>query len=400
MNRENGLVPTPANVEAALGHSPLRVIQVDSVESLQAALVQADGNPIVPWGGGAGQLSGGPCTSAPVVIDLRPFAGIIEHDIEDMTISVKPGTRLIDLQAHLAEHNQFLPVDPSYPVVTTIGGMVAAAASGYLATGYGTVRDLLIGLEAIDTSGNMIHGGGRVVKNVTGYDLPKLMTGSNGQLAILTKLTFRVMPRPEARASVVATGLATALIGWMIDLRPPMDPVSAVILCRPDESTDYGTLSFHGATEAVTAAAFGAAASIRPDVTAQAYEGEYLPDPIEGNLVIRIQTLPSTTAAVISDIRETILSAKGTITVLPISGRIGISWSDLPGDASILVSSVVECCTRLGASWFLDEAPVSLRAEHWCGPRAADSVSKLNAGIRGAFDPDGQLNAGRFGSGN
>jgi hypothetical protein len=400
MNRENGLVPTPANVEAALGHSPLRVIQVDSVESLQAALVQADGNPIVPWGGGAGQLSGGACTSAPVVIDLRPFAGIIEHDIEDMTISVKPGTRLIDLQAHLAEHNQFLPVDPSYPVVTTIGGMVAAAASGYLATGYGTVRDLLIGLEAIDTSGNMIHGGGRVVKNVTGYDLPKLMTGSNGQLAILTKLTFRVMPRPEARASVVATGLATALIGWMIDLRPPMDPVSAVILCRPDESTDYGTLSFHGATEAVTAAAFGAAASIRPDVTAQAYEGEYLPDPIEGNLVIRIQTLPSTTAAVISDIRETILSAKGTITVLPISGRIGISWSDLPGDASILVSSVVECCTRLGASWFLDEAPVSLRAEHWCGPRAADSVSKLNAGIRGAFDPDGQLNAGRFGSGN
>ena len=400
MNRENGLVPTPTNVEAALGHAPIRVIQVDSVESLQAALVQADGNPIVPWGGGAGQLSGGPCTDAPVVIDLRPFAGIIEHDIEDMTISVKPGTRLIDLQAHLAEHNQFLPVDPSYPVVTTIGGMVAAAASGYLATGYGTVRDLLIGLEAIDTSGNLIHGGGRVVKNVTGYDLPKLMTGSNGQLAILTKLTFRVMPRPEARASVVATGLASALIGWMIDLRPPMDPVSAVILCRPDEATDYGTLSFHGATEAVAAAAFGAAASIRPDVTAQAYEGEYLPDPIEGNLVIRIQTLPSTTAAVVSDIREAILSAKGTITVLPLSGRIGISWSDFPEDASILVSSVVECCTRHGASWFIDEAPVSLRAENWCGPRITDSESKLNAGIRGAFDPDGKLNAGRFGSGN
>lgn len=186
----------------------------------------------------------------------------------------------------------------------------------------------------------------------------------------------------------------------MIDLRPPMDPVSAVILCRPDEATDYGTLSFHGATEAVTAAAFGAAASMRPDVTAQAYEGEYLPDPIEGNLVIRIQTLPSTTAAVISDMRETILSAKGTITVLPLSGRIGISWSDIPEDASLLVSNVFECCTRHGASWFIDEAPVSLRAEHWCGPRTTDSVSKLNAGIRGAFDPDGKLNVGRFGSGN
>ncbi|MFM7189174.1 MAG: FAD-binding oxidoreductase [Armatimonadota bacterium] len=399
MNRENGLVPTAANVDAALGQAPLRVIQVDSVDSLRAALAQSDGNPIVPWGGGAGQLTGLPCKAPPVIIDLRPFCGIIEHDIEDMTISVKPGTRLIDLQAHLSEHNQFLPVDPSYPVVTTIGGMVAAAASGYLATGYGTVRDLLIGLEAIDTSGNLIHGGGRVVKNVTGYDLPKLMTGSNGQLAILSKLTFRAMPRPEARASVVATGPAAALIGWMIDLRPPMDPVSAVILCRPDETTDYGTLSFHGATEAVAAAAFGAASSNRTGVTAQAYEGEYLPDPIEGNLVIRIQTQPSTTTVVLSDLRETILSVKGTITVLPLSGRLGISWIEPPGDASQLVSNIVECCKRHCASWFIDESPISLRTDHWCGPPATDSVSKLNAGIRSAFDPDGKLNAERFGLG-
>lgn len=399
MNRENGLVPTPVNVEAALGFAPSRVIQVDSVESLQDALIQADGNPIVAWGGGAGQLSGLPCDAAPIVIDLRPFSGVVEHDVDDMTISVKPGTRLIDLQAHLAEHNQFLPIDPAYPVVTTVGGMVAAAASGYLTAGYGTVRDLLIGLEAVDTSGNLIHGGGRVVKNVTGYDLPKLMTGSYGQLAIFTKLTFRVMPRPEARASVVATGPATTLISWMIDLRPPMDPVSAVILCRPDESTDYGTLTFHGASEAVAASAYGAASLTRPDVTAQAYEGEYLPDPIEGNLVMRIQTLPSTMAAIIPEIRDAILASKGTITVLPLTGRIGISWSEVPAQASELISTVVTCCTKHAASWFIDEAPLEYRREQWCGPQAVKGVDKLNAGIRLAFDPDARLNAGRFGPG-
>ena len=114
MNRENGLVPTPSNVEDALGHAPVRVIQVDSVDSLQAALVQADDNPVVPWGGGAGQFSGLACSKPPVVIDLRPFNGVVEHDIDDMTISVKPGTRLIDLQVLLAEHNQYLPIDPSY----------------------------------------------------------------------------------------------------------------------------------------------------------------------------------------------------------------------------------------------------------------------------------------------
>lgn len=400
MNRENGLVPTPANVESALGQPPLRVIQVDSVESLQLAVAQADDNPIVPWGGGAGQMSGLPCSGSPVVIDLRPFAGVIEHDIDDMTISVKPGTRLIDLQAHLAEHNQYLPIDPAYPVVTTIGGMVAAAASGYLTSGYGTVRDLLIGLEAIDTTGNLIHGGGRVVKNVTGYDLPKLLTGSNGQLAILTKLTFRVMPKPEARASVVATGAAASLISWMIDLRPAMDPVSAVVLCRPKEATDYGTITFHGATEAVTASAYGAASNVRPDVSAQAYEGEYLPDPIEGNLVLRIQTMPSETVAMVDSLRERILASGGTITVLPLMGRIGCSWSDVPEHAADIISAATELCGKHGASWFVDEAPIALRSDAWCGPRVADSLCNLNAGIRGAFDPDGRLNAGRFGPGS
>jgi glycolate oxidase FAD binding subunit len=399
MNRENGLVPTPANIEAALGHTPLRVIQVDSSDTLQVALAQADDNPIVPWGGGAGQLSGVPCSSAPIVIDLRPFAGVIEHDVDDMTISVKPGTRLIDLQAHLAEHNQYLPIDPAYPVVTTIGGMVAAAASGYLTSGYGTVRDLLIGLEAIDTTGNLIHGGGRVVKNVTGYDLPKLLTGSNGQLAILTKLTFRVMPKPEARASVVATGSASSLISWMIDLRPAMDPVSAVVLCRPNELTDYGTMTFHGASEAVTASAFGAASTVRPDVSAQGYEGEYLPDPIEGNLVLRIQTLPSETAGMVDELRKDILASGGTLTVLPLTGRIGCSWADVPEDAADLIRIVVDSCSAHGASWFVDEAPIALRTDAWCGPRVADSVINLNAGIRRAFDPDSRLNADRFGPG-
>jgi len=398
MNRENGLVPTPANVEAALGYPPVRVIQVDSVESLKAALEQSDEHPVVPWGGGAGQLSGMPCSGAPIVIDLRPFAGVIEHDIEDMTISVKPGTRLIDLQAHLSEHNQYLPVDPAYPVVTTVGGMVAAAASGYLTSGYGTVRDLLIGLEAIDTSGNLIHGGGRVVKNVTGYDLPKLLTGSNGPLAILTKLTFRVMPKPDARASVVATGKAAGLIAWMIDLRPPMDPVSAVVVCRPNEANDYGTITFHGATEAVSASAFSAASTTRTDISAQAYEGEYLPDPIEGSLVLRIQALPSLMSSIVDKLRETVLASRGTITVLPLTGRIGFSWSDVPDDSSDVIGKIVENAIAHGASWFIDEAPIELRTEAWCGPRSSDSVLKLNAGIREAFDPDARLNAGRFGS--
>jgi glycolate oxidase FAD binding subunit len=315
-----------------------------------------------------------------------------------MTVSVKPGTRLIDLQAQLADHNQFLPIDPAYPVVTTIGGMVASAASGYLTNGYGTVRDLLIGLEVLDTSGHHLRGGGKVVKNVTGYDLPKLLTGSNGQLGIFTKLTFRVMPKPEARASVVATGVASSLINWMIELRAPMDPVASVIVCKPSESTDYGTMTFHGATEAVTAAAFSAATITRTDVSAQAYEGEYLPDPIEGNLVVRVQALPTALSGLVEAVRQVVLASGGTITILPLTGRLGIAWSEVPEGAEQLVSRIAENTTKVGGSWFLDEAPIALRTVQWCGPKIPASTVTLNTGIRAAFDPVCKLNASRFGT--
>jgi hypothetical protein len=186
----------------------------------------------------------------------------------------------------------------------------------------------------------------------------------------------------------------------MIDLRPAMDPVSAVILCRPGEATDYGTITFHGATEAVTAAAFGAATTARTDVSAQAFEGEYLPDPIEGNLIIRLQTLPSVTADIVAKLRESVLAAGGTITILPLTGRIGFSWPVVPDNAAELIDSVATCSASFGASWFIDEAPIELRSAAWCGPPATDSAIHLNAGIRSAFDPDGRLNSGRFAPGS
>ena len=172
------------------------------------------------------------------------------------------------------------------------------------------------------------------------------------------------------------------------------------ILCRPGEATDYATITFHGATEAVTAAAFGAATTARTDVSAQAFEGEYLPDPIEGNLIIRLQTLPSVTANIVAKLRDSILASGGTITILPLTGRIGLSWSVVPDNAAQLINAVTTCSESFGASWYIDESPIELRSDAWCGPSAADSSIKLNAGIRCAFDPDGRLNSGRFAPGS
>jgi hypothetical protein len=132
----------------------------------------------------------------------------------------------------------------------------------------------------------------------------------------------------------------------------------------------------------------------------KSFEGEYLPDPIEGNLIIRLQTLPSVTADIVAKLRESVLAAGGTITILPLTGRIGLSWPIVPDNAAELIDSVAKCSALFGASWFIDEAPIELRSAAWCGPPATVSAIHLNAGIRSAFDPDGRLNSGRFAPGS
>jgi hypothetical protein len=106
------------------------------------------------------------------------------------------------------------------------------------------------------------------------------------------------------------------------------------------------------------------------------------------------------TANIVAKLRDSILASGGTITILPLTGRIGLSWSVVPESAAQLINAVAACSQSFGASWYIDESPIELRSDAWCGPPAADSSIKLNAGIRSAFDPDGRLNSGRFAPGS
>jgi glycolate oxidase FAD binding subunit len=144
--------------------------------------------------------------SAPVAIgiSLARMAQVVSCDPDDMTTVVGAGLTLGALDVTLGAHGQHLPVDPAAPEVTTIGALLGAAHSGPLRCSAGTVRDFLIGVQFVGHGGRAIRAGGRVVKNVAGYDLMKLMVGSFGTLGIITEATFKVRPMPEVYAGAIS----------------------------------------------------------------------------------------------------------------------------------------------------------------------------------------------------
>jgi FAD/FMN-containing dehydrogenase len=136
--------------------------------------------------------------------DLAALNRVVEHAPEDMTVTVEAGMTLAGLQAVLAKGGQCLPIDPPHPERVTVGELISENLSGPRRYGYGTIRDSLIGLRVVLANGRLVHSGGKVVKNVAGYDLQKLFVGSRGTLGVIVEATFKLRPLPEAERIVQA----------------------------------------------------------------------------------------------------------------------------------------------------------------------------------------------------
>ena len=175
---------------------------------------------------------------AQIDLELRTtsIAGIVDHVPADLTVTVAAGTRVFDLREALARAGQFLPIDTPHAEDATIGGVIAANANGFWRARYGGVRDLLIGTRVALTDGTVVRSGGRVVKNVAGYDLNKLFVGSFGTLGVVVEATFKVLPIPVAEAGLVARfGTAgEAFKASEIVARAPARAEAVVVERQPD----------------------------------------------------------------------------------------------------------------------------------------------------------------------
>jgi glycolate dehydrogenase FAD-binding subunit len=189
------------------GRAPDLAVFPGSAEEVAAVVQQAAaaGIPITPWGGGTAAAIGTPPARPGLVLGLKRLHRLVEHEPGDLTVTVEAGMTLEALQAALRERGQWLSLDPPDAAVATVGGVIAANASGPRRHLYGTVRDLLIGVRVVTADGTIVRGGGKVVKNVAGYDLPKLFVGAWGTLGIVVEATFKLRPLPEDERLVAAT---------------------------------------------------------------------------------------------------------------------------------------------------------------------------------------------------
>jgi glycolate oxidase FAD binding subunit len=160
---------------------------------------------VIPTGGCTKLGIGSRSTRYDIALDLSRLNRVLAYDPNDLTLGVEPGVRIADLMQILAEKRQFLPLAVPFMERATIGGVVAANSSSPLRHAYGAARDFCLGMEFVTADGAQAKSGGRVVKNVTGYDLHKALIGSLGTLAVITRVNFRTFPMTQAQGTFVAS---------------------------------------------------------------------------------------------------------------------------------------------------------------------------------------------------
>jgi len=211
----------------------------EATEALRRA--DRDGERILFVGGGTELSLGAPPTGVEVVLATEQLERVVEHAPLDQIVTVEAGVRLAALQDLLARSGQMLALDAPWAARATLGGLVATNAFGPRRTRYGSIRDLIIGVSIVRADGTEARGGGKVVKNVAGFDLPKLMVGSLGTLGFIATVTFRLHPRPETERTVLFPDLdADAVRRVVLVLREAQLEPSAVAALVHEGGDDLG----------------------------------------------------------------------------------------------------------------------------------------------------------------
>lgn len=210
------------------GRTPCAVAFPGTVEETARVVAAAAAArvPVIPWGGGTEMGLGAPPRDGALVVVTRRLTRVLEHEPGDLTATVEAGITMDALQTALGAKGQWVSLDPPFPARATLGGVLATSASGPSRYLYGTARDLVIGIRVVAADGALVRAGGKVLKNVAGYDLAKLYVGSLGSLGLIVEVTLKLRPRPDAsRACWAAFGdvaSAGAAVGAVMasDLMP------------------------------------------------------------------------------------------------------------------------------------------------------------------------------------
>ncbi len=391
--------------DAILGVAPrIAYLPAGTDECVEVMGLAARERMRVAFVGGGTQLGlGRPPEALDAVVRTERMGRILEYAPSDMVLAAEAGATFAHVQATAREHGQMLAIDPPHPERATVGGVVATGAFGPKRARYGAIRDLIIGVTLVRADGTAARGGGKVVKNVAGFDLPKVACGSLGTLGMIATATFRLHPLPEATATALVGGVAAAKVVELLlaARKAQLEPSAAVALRASDGRFDLG-VRFEGFAKGVAhqlARLVDLSRALAAPAEALADEGTFWKrhDAARGGgaLRARLAALPMQLPAVdalvaplLRALREGAFAWYATLGFGFVSGDVG--------DAAAASAALAAGRAGLGAggSLVVEAAPSELRAVDPWGPVTGSFA--IMAALKQRFDPERRLNPGRF----
>lgn len=394
-----------------VGRQPAAIFAPRMPEDAQEIVRQSVGKSLVSWGGGTRQSLGYPPERYDAVLLTTYLNKVTEYEPADLTITAQAGVTAATLQAILGQHGQCLPLDIARPDFQTLGGIVATRANSLRRFSNGSVRDLLLGVSVVNSRGELVKGGGKVVKNVAGYDLPKLYCGSFGTLGLITEVTFKVSPLPETSVTIAlpldadrnSEDVLDHLLGS--DLLPSflflLSPRAASAVLRGADDTQYILVGFDGDAETVAWQVKTLGADVLDDVLA-AEVGAALRDFSlqDAPLTAEFHVLSSQVGA-FSRMLEWTARRSGLTAEVASDAALGLMTAHFAPlsdtvDWLSFYADLKDKADRCGGSFILAQMPATLRSADvpvW-SPLLPDFG--LMAKLKETLDPARMWNLGRF----
>jgi glycolate oxidase FAD binding subunit len=382
------------------------IVRAASTESVSDILREATEShrTVIPFGGRHSVATGNSIGPADTGLDMTGYGGIIAYEPADLTMSVRAGTMVAEIQAELGAHGQELPLDLPHPATTTVGGLVASGFAGPRRLRSGSLRDLLIGCEYVRGDGMVAKAGGMVVKNVSGFEIPRFLHGSWGSLAVLTSVNLKVTPKPRADGTVIASfvriGEAVEAALRLIGSEPSIESCVAV---REGESVTVAARAM-GRPMAVsqTIASFSEALHSTTEPLESSSSQAFWQDQAnqfseaDGTIVVALNARPREMAALATRLDRMLADIAGSkMVVSPGTGSLRIHAANGVDHQQRLLKEIGTLSREQNVSYIVDSAPVPLRSliPPW-GP--SPEGMDLMRSVKNEFDPSGILNPGRL----
>lgn len=398
---------------------PACIAEPDTEAALGALMATAHGEGwrILPLGSGSKLTWGHPVAAVDLALSTRGLNRILDHAVGDLTVTVEAGVTFGELEARLAQTGQTLGLDPAYPDRATLGGIVATADTGALRQRYGGVRDRVIGITLVRHDGEIAKAGGRVVKNVAGYDLMKLMTGSYGTLGLISQLTLRTYPQPETSKTLLIQGSAPAIAALAAGvLGSPLTPVALDIVTpsllgdRTQDATHYGlavqfcSIAAGVEEQATELQKLAATQHLTPEILTESAESDLWqqfrqrlhPETspfLEAGVLLKLGILPTEVLPLLTWLADHCGSKlRGRCHA---SSGIGQVWLSAPPDVKHLEELRSRCHSHSGyCSLLTAPAEVKQAFDPW---GLSPDTRRIMAQLQAQFDPQQRLSPQRWG---